>query len=660
MKTFLTRTIFLGCLFLNFSIYSQGENSTHCSKKDAFKNKQLKSNTLSISQISQTEKYDVHFYFLDVSLTNLSTEIGGTVEIHATARENLDSALFELFQTFNITEIRVDGTPVQFGRNLSAVKAPVNATTGQTFIIAIDYNGTPPTAATNPLGGSGMTNASSPSWGNQVTWSLSQPFSAYEWWPCKQSLTDKADSCSVWITVPSTCKAGSNGILKNVTDLGNGTSRYEWKHRHAIDYYLISVAVAEYVEYNVYANPVGSATPVLIQNYIYNNPQTLPNFQADIDETTDFLELFSELFGPYPFADEKYGHCMAPISGGMEHQTMTSQGFFEKSLTAHELGHQWFGDHVTCASWADIWVNEGFASYSEQLMLENLYPSEAAQNMLEVHNDIKSQTGGSVWVQDSLNENRIFSGRLTYNKGAAIIHTARFMLNDDELFFGALQNFQQDFADSVARGMDVKEAWEQASGIDMTNFFNEWYYGEGYPTYSTKWNSTNGSLHLQINQTTSKPSVTPLFTNPLEIKFARQGALDTTIRFAITSNSENFVIPSIGTVTGISGIDPNNWVINSNGTNVYDGNFLAEINSLTASNTIAIYPNPASEQVFISLSDNRKVSVWLSDINGKILRTTTLEGNGILKINDFNKGPYIVLIKDESTGVISKQTLIIE
>ncbi len=137
-----------------------------------------------------------------------------------------------------------------------------------------------------------MTNDNSPSWGNQVTWSLSEPYSAFEWFPCKQSLKDKADSVAVNITVPSACKAGSNGVLTQVVDLGNGFSKYCWKHRFPIDYYLISVAVAEYVDYTVYANPVGAPNPVPIQNFIYNNPNTLPNFQADIDETVDFIEYY--------------------------------------------------------------------------------------------------------------------------------------------------------------------------------------------------------------------------------------------------------------------------------------------------------------------------------------------------------------------------------
>lgn len=646
-------------MLLSSSYFAQDESSTNCSKRDQFKNQQLKSNALSVSQIFETEKYDVHFYALDVEMTNLSTTISGTAEIHATAKQNLDSALFELFNTLAITEIRVDGSPVQFSRNLSAVKAPVNKVVGESFVLSIDYAGTPPDATTNPLGGAGMTNDDSPTWGNKVTWSLSEPFSAYEWWPCKQSLLDKADSCEVKITVPNACKAGSNGLLKNVVDLDNEKARYEWKHLHPIDYYLISVAVAEYVEYNVYANPNGSAAPILIQNYIYNNPQTLQNFQADIDETVEFMELFSQLFGLYPFADEKYGHCMAPISGGMEHQTMTTQGFFEKGLTAHELGHQWFGNNVTCASWADIWVNEGFASYSEQLMLENLYPSEAAQNMLDVHDNVKSQPNGSVYVLDSLNEGRIFSGRLTYDKGSAIVHTMRFVLNNDAQFFQALKNFQQEFGDSVAKGIDVKQALEAESGLDFTNLFNEWYFGQGYPTYSTRWNNASDNFHLQINHTSSS-GITPLFTNPIQIKFSRLGMADTTIRFEIQSNSENFVIPSIGTISGVEAIDPNNWVVNASGNNIFDPNFLADVGESSMLEAMSIFPNPSQEKVTIDFPNYGDFDIVLCDIQGKEILKTNFDKTITIDISTLSNGTYLLLLSDRANGIIRKEKLIVE
>jgi aminopeptidase N len=479
---------------------------------------------------------------------------------------------------------------------------------------------------------------------------LSQPFSAYEWWPCKQSLTDKADSCSVKITVPNACKAGSNGLLENVVDLGNGTSRYEWKNTHLIDYYLISVAVAHYVEYNVYANPVGSPAPVLIQNYIYDNPATLPNFQADINETADFMELFATLVGPYPFDDQKYGHCMAPLSGGMEHQTMTTQGFFEKSLTAHELGHMWFGDHVTCATWADIWVNEGFASYLDYLMIENLYPAEKVQYMLDVHTNVMSSLGGSVWVLDSLNETRIFSGRLTYDKGSSIIHTMRFMVNNDTQFFQALRNYQTMFADSVAKGLDVKAALETVSGIDFTNMFNEWYFGEGYPTYSTRRHAVGNNLNFEITHTASKPSVTPTFTNPIEIKFSRTSQADTTIRFDITGNSTQYFLPNIGAVTNIVAIDPNNWVINQVGTNVNDANFYTEISEFSSSDFITIYPNPTTGTVQVNLpNEMSNCSLKITDLNGKILKKSIISNSTKISLEEYHAGTYLFVFELNDT-----------
>ncbi|MCH2224682.1 MAG: T9SS type A sorting domain-containing protein [Crocinitomicaceae bacterium] len=632
-------------LLLSMTVFSQNDNTHNCFKRNAFTASQLKSNSLTVSQQIETEKYDVHFYLLDVAMTNLSTDISGTGEIHGTTREILDSVLFELFDTYLITDIRLNGVSTPYSRVGSAIKVPVNLTANQSFEIAVDYSGTPPTAATNPLGGAGMTNDNSPSWGNYVTWSLSEPFSAYEWWPCKQSLRDKADSCEVKITVPNNCKAGSNGSLEAVIDLGNGTSRYEWKHGHSIEYYLISVAVAEYIEYNVYANPTGSPSPILIQNYIYDNPATLPAFQTDIDETVDFIELFSDVFGLYPFHDEKYGHCMAPLSGGMEHQTMTTQGYFTKGLTAHELGHQWWGNNVTCASWSDIWVNEGFASYCEYIMLENLYPNETALDMESRHDYVKSNPNGSVWVLDSLNESRIFNGRLTYDKGASIIHTFRFIMDDDPSFFQALKNIQTDYADSVAIGLDFKEAFEAASGDDLTDAFQEWYFGEGFPTYSARWNVVGNDLLLEVSHTTS--SSTPTFTNPIEIEFSRAGMSDTTIRFSIDANLNQFLVPNMSAVDAIDKIDPNNWIINNVGTITNDPAFTAGIEDIITSQEILVFPNPSQGSYTLETNVDNEYQYKVFDTKGKIIQSGLISQTvSTLDISENENGYYILHLSD--------------
>lgn len=639
----------LSCFILSsFLIIGQSKSPT-CFKRDRGHN--YKSNSLSVSQIAETEKYDVTFYYLNLSMTNTSTDLGGKVAMYAKAKEPLDSALFELFPTFNISGITVNGQSVNYSRVNSAIKVPVNAQVNEQFIIETTYDGTPPTAATNPLGGAGMSQDNSPTWGNEVVWSLSEPFSAYEWFPCKQSLTDKADSSYFYVIVPSDLKAGSNGVLEQVTDLGNGYSRYEWKHTHPIDYYLISVSVSNYVDYSIYANPPGAPNPILIQNYIYDNPETLPYFQDDIDETVDFMELFYELYGPYPFEDEKYGHCMAPFSGGMEHQTMTTQGFFNKGLTAHELGHQWWGDHVTCASWCDIWINEGFASYSEYLMLENLYPNETNGHMEDVHDNVMSQNGGSVWVLDSLNENRIFSGRLTYDKGAAIIHSMRYMINNDAQFFQILKDFQNAYADGTAYGVDFKNALESASGLDFTDFFEQWYFGEGYPTYSIEWEQIESDLSIQINHTSSKPNVTPTFTSDLDVRFQRLGLPDTTIRFSISSNNEVFNIDGIGSITGVISIDPENWIINESGS--ITGNDITGLNPLTDVEKIYFSPNP-SDGVFYIENLNSLAHIIVRDMNGKIRKQKDVLPGELIDIKELGKGSYLIELQTSKDVKILK------
>lgn len=643
----MTKAILLSASILFSGFISAQEDQFHvCSKRDGF-GAQLKSASISVAQIAETERYDVHFYSLDIEMTNLNTSVAGTGEIHGTSREALDSVLFELFDGFTISDIRLNGASTPYSRVGTAIKVPVNIAANVNFAIAIDYNGLPATGASTPFGGSGMSNDSSPNWLNQVTWSLSEPFSAYEWWPCKQSLTDKADSCSVKVTVPDNCMAGSNGVLEAVVDLGNGTKRFEWMHRHPIDYYLISVAVAEYVEYNVYANPTGAAAPILIQNFIYNNPGTLPNFINDINETADFLELFSDLFGMYPFADEKYGHCMAPLSGGMEHQTMTTQGFFTKWLTAHELGHQWWGDNITCASWSDIWVNEGFASYSEYLMLENLYPgNQPANDMFDRHDNIMSQNGGSVWVLDSLNENRIFSGRLTYDKGAAIIHTFRFMLDDDAAFFQALKNLQVDFGDSTMIGLDVKEALETTSGLNLTDAFQEWYFGQGFPTYSARWNVVGGDLLLEVSHTTS--SSTPTFTNPLEVRFSRTVGADTVIRIDIASNLEQYVFSGLENVSSLVSLDPNNWIINDVGTIVKDVTFTNSISDHALNNDYVISPNPSNGNYLIETEMAGTHDYRIYDTRGRLVLEGKFNYSTAIDLTSKMNGNYILQLTTEN------------
>jgi aminopeptidase N len=592
-----------------------------------------------------TNAYDVRYVHLDLELERSSNAVAGTVSTTAMALQPLNQYIVELHSNLSISNVSINGQGVPYQRNGNVVTAtlPNSIPQGQTFMASITYAGTPPN------GGffNGLSNGSSPSWGNQVTWSLSQPYSARDWWPVKQSLTDKIDSCRIWISTSNQNKAGSNGLLESITPLSNNRHRYEWVHRHPIDYYLLSVSVSTYVEYAITAYPVNSP-PVYILNYIYDNPGTLPNFQADIDETVDMMEEFSELFGPYPFADEKYGHCMAPFSGGMEHQTMTTQGFFNRDLTAHELGHQWFGDHVTCSYWREIWLNEGFASYSEYLFREQIQNGNALGWMNATHTNVMSSPGGSVNVPDTTDVSRMFSGRLTYDKGAAILHTMRSIINNDSLFFSGLRLYLQTYGGSTASVPQFKALMENHSGLNFSDFFQEWYYGEGFPTFSIEYLHLNDTLWLSVSQTTSVPTSVPFFHVPLELRVQRPSG-DTVVRMNLTQPTSTAIVPCTGSLTGLV-IDPNQWLINQDGSITMNGSL-----SMTEwKSAFQPYPNPTTDRLWLTgLEENLPYTIL--DASGRARQkglwntaqgiTTKTLSSGVYFLQIHGQGSPILFIK---------------
>ncbi|KAA9345676.1 M1 family aminopeptidase [Adhaeribacter soli] len=608
-----------------------------------------------VSQQRLLNKYDVNFYKLDVALEKTSTYIAGNNLIQAKSRvAALDTFAFELHQDLNIDSVYINGQKRTFTRQagMTYVRLTTPIAAGNAVNAWVFYKGTPPSGASAAIG-NGMSNGTSPSWGNQVTWSLSEPFAAYEWFPVKQILTDKADSSEVWVTTSAVNKVGSNGLLKNTTTLPNGKKRYEWKSRYPIAYYLISVAVAEYVDYTIYANPPGAPNPIPIQNYIYNNPGTLPAFQAEIDNTAPLLVKFSELFGLYPFYKEKYGHCMAPLSGGMEHQTMTTQGFFEFTLTAHELAHQWFGDNVTCASWRDIWLNEGFASYAEYLALQNLRPGQQVAWMNSTHNSVMAAPGGSLYVPaaDSMNVNRIFDSRLTYDKGAAVVHMLRFEMNNDALFFATLKTYQQALKDSTAKTPQFKAIAESVSGKNLTPFFNQWVYGEGYPTFSLIWNQVGNNLVFQTTETVSRSTATSFFETDVEYKVTTSVG-DTIIRVRQQQPKQFYQIPIRGTISGMQ-VDPNNWILNRTGTIAKNTSLVSGISApLAAGQKLNLFPNPTTDWLQVSDLTFKAESIRIFDMAGKQLRSEKpLSPQHRIDVKGLPQGMYLLQFSNKEKTV---------
>ena len=393
-----------------------------------------------------------------------------------------------------------------------------------------------------------------------VMWSLSEPYGSRDWWPCKNGLDDKADSIDVFITNPIAYKAASNGMLQSETPISGGTKLLtHWKHRYAIASYLICFAVTNYVVFDNTVQLSGGALPMKTHCY----PESLTSFQNGTINTLNAMQLFDTTFGPYPFRNEKYGHVQFGWGGGMEHQSATFVVNISESLCAHELGHQWFGDKITCGSWKDIWLNEGFATHLASMYMENKYPANVLNWRLNEINNITSQTGGSVEVDDTTSVGRIFDGRLSYTKGSHLLYMLRWILGDN-VFFTAIRNYQTDpaVAYGFARTADLQRNLEQASGKNLTSFFNKWFSGQGYPSYNVQWsNYGSGNVWIKMNQVTSHPSVS-FFDLPVALKF-QNATQSATVIVDNTVNGETF-IKSIGFIADTVFVDPDAWLITRN------------------------------------------------------------------------------------------------
>jgi aminopeptidase N len=594
--------------------------------------------TASVAHRAKMNRYDVKYYKLDVAMENTSLNVAGSVWMRVrVGNQALDSLAFELYQapanspagtaTLLIDSVVVNGrrSPGVRRRGPDATAALAQPAAANALADArIYYHGTAPSGNSAAIG-NGLSNRDQARIGfnltipYDITWSLSEPFSAHEWFPCKQVLTDKADSSDVWVTTTLPNKVGSNGVLARTVTLPNNKVRYEWKSRHPIDYYLISVAVAPYVEYVNYARPVGG--PVIpIVNYLYT-PAAQAYYQTEIDRTPGFIENFSSLVGLYPFANEKYGHSMAPLGlgGGMEHQTMTTQDGFFFNLTAHELFHQWFGDNVTCASWEDIWLNEGFASYGEYLSYQAFGAPSDARSWMDTAHGSAQNSSGSVYVPDTTNVSRIFNSPLTYKKGAAVVHMLRYLLNDDTKFFRALRTYQSTYRGSTARTANLQAIFEAEAGRPLGYFFQQWFRGQGYPMFTGRWNQVGSNVVLRVVETASVPAVTPFFETDVDYRLTFTNGTTQTVRLRQSQATQTFQFAATGTVASIA-VDPDQWVLDlPTGPPVRDNSLALAVRSSSTAPLLALYPNPCHDQLQLTTLPAGRVTAEVLDATGRLV-----------------------------------------
>lgn len=615
----------------------------------------LTANKGTIADVGESN-YDVKYVKLDISLPNNSNSISGNALTRVLITTATNEYVFELTSDLTIDSVTIDGLRRTFTRtgDVCKVSLPVTASAGTSLEARVFYRGTVPNSSSQVQ--RGLRYEYSSATGLNYTYTLGEPYVVKDWWPCKQDLQDKIDSCEVWITVDSVLKAGSNGLLQNITRVTPTKKRYEWKHASPIDYYLISATAGRYTDYSYYMHFNNSTDSMLIQNYIY--PNALIIRRPILDSVALMVNYFSDIFGRYPFWKEKYGHCQAPLQGGEEHQTMTTIGVWTNEVVPHELAHQWFGDHVTCGTWQDLWLNEGFASYAEYLHIEHFKPASASAKMLEVHHDAMyepfsavSDPTGAVYVDDTTDIDRLFSSRLTYNKGSSIIHTLRFEANNDALFFNTLRLYQQQYAHGTATTEQFKTLVAQQYGRNMDTFFNQWIYSSGWPVYNAVWNQKNGIVIVQLSQQATGNYTAHKYSTPIELRFTSlQG--DTTIRFQTNDNATTFSFLWNKTMQGLT-IDPNDWLLDEPG-------LITKNNSLgieqVAGEALHLYPNPVQDYLHIRATGNGRITIM--DISGKTLIETVVNNDTQINVQQLSAGIYLYRLQGKDGRILEQGKLV--
>jgi aminopeptidase N len=479
-----------------------------------------------------------------------------------------------------------------------------------------------------------------------IIWTLSEPYGAKDWWPCKQDLNDKIDSIDIIVNSPQQFRAASNGVL--IRDEVIDTTRIShWKHRHPIAAYLIAIAVTNYDVYNDEVELV-SGDKVSLVNYVY------PGYEDDMEnrmsELKQMIKFFSDKFIDYPFKDEKYGHAQFGWSGGMEHQTMSFMGNLGYYLTAHELAHQWFGDYITCGSWAEIWLNEGFARYCEHLVMEEFTPEGAPEWRHGKIGYITAVPDGSVYVDDTTSVSRIFSRRLTYEKAGMVLHMIRKEIGDDA-FFQAIKNYLTDpeIQNGYASTEQLRNHFENSADTNLVEFFNDWIYGEGNPNYNINWNqSIDGIVDITIKQSQSNLSV-DFFENKIEFQLKGDLADTTFIVHNTENNQEIFINPGFEATELL--FDPHHHIIAGTPT-------INPVLNLSLEDKFKLIPNPANDFINIRNKSNLYIqSITVINISGKIMIRKDIkssESEYQFNIQNFPQGTYFFKIESVDQNYLYK------
>ena len=559
------------------------------------------------TKMSEDTTFDVIHYDINLDIPLGVEFITGKVTCNFIAGiPDLASVTLQLSNAFVIDSVGGNTIQYNFANDTISITLDRNYNLGEQASVTIYYSGVPP-VLNNTKGMRFETHGNN----EPIIVTLSTPFLAHLWFPCKDGPGDKADSAYINITIPDTVINGnqlivtSNGVLTGV-EINQGKRTFRWKELYPIIPYYIMSAVSNYSHFQQII-PENSSSSFPIDYYVFKE-DSLTAVNGTV-QLPDAMNLFISKFGSYPFENEKYGMTQMGFYGAIENQTNTIQNSLSNNwfmISVHELSHMWFGDMITCASWHHGWLNEGFATYSEALYAEHSGGFTYYKNYLST---LKFMGGGTVYLQNTSDPFQIFLP-IIYDKGAWVLHMLRGVLGDN-IFFNAISQYTSDprFRYDHASTEDFKDVCETVSGMDLDFFFDQWIYDEYYPvyTYGYEQDLLTNNLSLQINQTQGQNSWREIFEMPIRIKINFNNGSDTVITVWNNQVTTDYNLPLTARINSVQ-FDPDEWILRTVSI-ITDVEETPE--KLFTFKLDANYPNPFNPTTTISFSIPERALVTL-------------------------------------------------
>lgn len=460
-----------------------------------------------------------HRLELNINPDNGFRVSGSVTTWFVTMEDNVQTLTFDLikssYDNANLV-VKYHGTAVSHSfpssgnQNILTINLPAPIGIGILDSVTIFYDGVPQTPPAGQPGGCFQKTIA----GYPLFYTLSESYEDKDWWPCKADMQDKIDSVNFLITTPSAYTVAANGKL--ISESVSGADKITlFKHKYPIASYQVGIAVTQYVKYDRGTVNIGG-TDMPVMYYISKGRTPSTAELASFDLCKDELIAFSQLFGDYPFRNEKYGMYEFGFNGGMEHNTfsgMSWTAFKRPDIVAHELFHQWFGDKVTMGTWNHLWLSEGFASMGEYIAAEKV--PATGLNPVTIRGNLKTKANSAAqrnygcYVPEASIANSVTLwgsqyGNTVYSRGGMVASMLRTLLGEDK-FYEACRSYLNDpqLAYRSATTDDLKSHMEaELGGFDLSGFFNSFVYGNGYPDYGNssgnkiKWQDVGGGKIL--------------------------------------------------------------------------------------------------------------------------------------------------------------------